>query len=139
MPQISEDTRLVADLISIYADASPDLFTGLENAATTARALNDRRADVDAALIGALGFADTGAEIFERAGPYFVRGAADLVPTSKLLDDYRGMIFCTFRNYSEIQQRVAETLGRNGYSLATMSGTFAGAGIRTSTPTTCPG
>ena len=28
-----------------------------------------------------------------------MRGAADLVPTTKLLDDYRGMILCTFRKF----------------------------------------
>ena len=128
MPALREDTVLVADLASVYAEASSDLFDGLENAVTTARALNEQRGDVDAALMSALGFADIGAEVFERAGPYFVRGAADLVPTAELLDDYRGMIFCTFRNFSEIQERVAKTLGGNGYSLSTMSGTFAGAG-----------
>jgi phospholipid/cholesterol/gamma-HCH transport system substrate-binding protein len=128
MPQIRNDMRLLADLGDVYADASPDLWDGLENAVTTARTFNEHRADVDAALMGALGFADAAAESFERGGPYLVRGAADLVPTSKLLDDYRGMIFCTFRNFSEIQIRVAETLGGNGYSLATSSGTFAGAG-----------
>ena len=62
---------------------------------TTARTFNDQRDDVDAALMAALGFANTAADSFERGGPYLVRGAADLVPTTKLLDDYRGMIFCT--------------------------------------------
>jgi phospholipid/cholesterol/gamma-HCH transport system substrate-binding protein len=128
MPQFREDTSLLADLTDIYADAAPDLWDGLENAVTSARAFNDHRADLDAALMGSVGFADDAAETFERGGPYFVRAAADLVPTSKLLDDYRGMIFCTFRNFSEIQGRVAETLGGNGFSLATSSGTFAGAG-----------
>ena len=28
MPQIREDTRLVADLVDVYADASPDLWDG---------------------------------------------------------------------------------------------------------------
>jgi phospholipid/cholesterol/gamma-HCH transport system substrate-binding protein len=128
MPQIRDDNRLLADLGEVYADASPDLFDGLENAVTSARTFNEHGTDIDAALMGALGFADAAADTFERGGPYFVRGAADLVPTTKLLDDYRGMIFCTFRNFNEIEARVAKTLGGNGYSLATSSGTFAGAG-----------
>lgn len=128
MPQIRADTRLVADLTSVYADASSDLFEGLEDAATTARTFNDHRGDLDAALMGALGFADSAADTFERSGPYFVRGAADLVPTSKLLDDYRGMILCTIRKFNKVQTQVADTLGGNGYSLATSSGTIAGAG-----------
>ncbi len=35
---------------------------------------------------------------------------------------------CTFRKFSVVQKRVAKTLGGNGYSLATSSGAFAGAG-----------
>ena len=128
MPAIREDIALLADLASVYAEASPDLFDALENAATTARALTDQRGDIDAALIGALGFADTGADVFERAGPYLVRGAADLLPTAKLFDDYRGMILCTIRKFNKVQSQVADTLGGNGYSLATMSGAIAGAG-----------
>jgi phospholipid/cholesterol/gamma-HCH transport system substrate-binding protein len=128
MPQIREDTRLLTGLVDVYADASPDLWDGLENAVTTARTLNEHRADIDAALMGALGFADTAADTFERGGPYFVRAAADLVPTAKLFDYYSPQLFCTLRNYDEIEKKVAETLGGNGYSLATSSGTIAGAG-----------
>ena len=73
MPQIREDTGLVADLVDVYADASPDLWEGLENAVTAARTFNEHRADIDAALMGALGFADSAADSFDRGGPYFVR------------------------------------------------------------------
>ncbi len=128
MPQIREDTRLVAALVDVYADASPDLWDGLENAVTTARTFNAQWGDIDSALMAALGFADTAADSLNRGGPYLVRGAADLVPTSKLFDYYSPQLFCTLRNYDEIEKKVAETLGGNGYSLATSSGTFAGAG-----------
>jgi phospholipid/cholesterol/gamma-HCH transport system substrate-binding protein len=128
MPQIREDTRLVTGLADVYADASPDLWNGLENAVTTARAINEHRTDIDSALMAALGFADTATDSLNRGGPYFVRGAADLVPTSKLFDYYSPQLLCTIRNFAEIQQKVAKTLGGNGYSLATSSGTFAGAG-----------
>ena len=128
MPQIREDTRLVAGLVDVYADASPDLWDGLANAVTTARTFNAQWGDIDSALMAALGFADTAADTLNRGGPYFVRGAADLVPTSALFDYYSPQLFCTLRNYDEIEKKVAETLGGNGYSLATSSGTFAGAG-----------
>ncbi|MGV0719109.1 MCE family protein [Mycolicibacterium elephantis] len=126
MPQIRDDTRLLADLGEVYADASPDLWDGLEHAATSAATANAHRNDLDAALMAALGFGDVGADTFERGGPYLVRGAADLVPTTKLLDDYRGMLLCTIRTFNEMQGVVARTLGGNGYSLATSSGTIAG-------------
>jgi phospholipid/cholesterol/gamma-HCH transport system substrate-binding protein len=128
MPQIRADNQLVAGLADVYADASPDLWDGLENALTTARTFNDHRGDVDAALMAALGFANDAADSFERGGPYLVRGAEDLLPTTKLLDDYRGMMFCTIRNFHDVQPKVAKALGGNGYSL-TGAGTVTGAGI----------
>jgi phospholipid/cholesterol/gamma-HCH transport system substrate-binding protein len=128
MPQIAYDNRRVAGLADVYADASPDLWDGLENAVRSARTFNDHRADIDEALTAALGFANDAADSFERGGPYLVRGAADLVPTTRLLDDYSGMIFCTFHKFSEVQKRAAAVLGGNGYSLASESGAIAGAG-----------
>ena len=128
MPQIRYDNQRLADLADVYADASPDLWDGLENAVRTARTFNDHRGDIDSALMAAIGFGNTAADSFERGGPYLVRGAADFVPTTKLLDDYRGMIFCTLRNFHDIEPRVHDAFGSNGYSLATSSGTIAGAG-----------
>ena len=64
--------------------------------------------------MAAVGFANTAADSFERGGPYLVRGAADLVPTTKLLDDYRGMIFCT---HPQLSRRRAA--GRTMRSAAT--------------------
>jgi phospholipid/cholesterol/gamma-HCH transport system substrate-binding protein len=128
MPQIANDNRSVANLADVYADASPDLWDGLENAVRTARTFNDHRGDIDEALMAAVGFANDAADSFERGGPYLVRGAADLVPTTKLLDDYQGEVFCTIRKFSVVQKRAAAALGGNGYSLASSSGTLAGAG-----------
>jgi phospholipid/cholesterol/gamma-HCH transport system substrate-binding protein len=128
MPQIADNTRKVAGLADVYADASPDLWDGLQNAVRTARTLNDHRTDIDDALMAAVGFANDAADSFERGGPYLVRGAADLIPTTKLLDDYSPEIFCSFRKFSDVQKRSAAVLGGNGYSLASESGALAGAG-----------
>ena len=127
MPQIRDDTQRVAELADVYADASPDLWDGLENAVTTARTLNAQRGDLDAALLAASGPPTPPPTASSAAAPYLVRGAADLVPTAKLLDDYRAMIFCTIRNYHDVGPRVYATLGGNGYSLAS-AGTVIGAG-----------
>ena len=128
MPQIAADNRAVADLADVYADASPDLWAGLDNAVRSAQTFNEHRADIDEALMAAVGFANDAADSFERGGPYLVRGAADLVPTTQLLDDYQGEIFCSIRKFSDVQKRSAAVLGGNGYSLASSSGALAGAG-----------
>ena len=127
MPQLRRDIAAAAGLADVYTDASPELWSGLDAAVSTARTFNDERANVDAALMAAVGFGSTAADGFERAGPYLVRGASDLVPTTKLLDDYRAMILCTTRNYHDVQPLVAKTLGGNGYSLA-QYGTILGFG-----------
>ena len=62
------------------------------------------------------------ADAFERAGPYLVRGSADLIPTARTLDANSPAIYCTTRNFAAIGPRVADALGGNGYSLSTASG-----------------
>lgn len=71
--------------------------------------------------MAAVGFGNTAGEVFEKAGPYLVRSSADLVPTSALLDEYSPMLFCTIRNYHDVEPKIASSLGGNGYSLNTHS------------------
>ncbi|MDV3129404.1 MCE family protein [Mycobacterium sp. 21AC1] len=118
LPQLHRDIAGLADLGEVYAGAAPDLFGGLDNAARTAATFNAQRGNVDAALLAAIGFAGTGADIIEPGGPYLERGAQDLIPTSKLLDEYQGMIFCTLRNYHDVAPGLHQALGGdNGFSL----------------------
>jgi phospholipid/cholesterol/gamma-HCH transport system substrate-binding protein len=118
MPQIRADTQAVAALADVYSDASPDLWDGLDNAATSAATFNEQQENIDTALMASIGFGNTAADSLERGAPYLVRGAEDLLPTTKLLDDYRAMIFCTTRNYAETLPRFSKVLGgENGYAL----------------------
>ena len=121
LPQLRKDNQLLAGLGDVYANAAPDLFDGLEHAVTTARTLNEQQGNVDQALMAAVGFGNTGGDIFERSGPYLVRGTADLVPTSQLLDTYSPALACTIRNFHDVEPKVAASLGGNGYSLRTLS------------------
>jgi phospholipid/cholesterol/gamma-HCH transport system substrate-binding protein len=121
MPQIRQDNKLLADLGEVYANASPDLFDGLQNAVTTAHTLNEEQGNIDQALMAAVGFGNTGGDIFERSAPYLVRGTKDLVTTSKTLDEYSPALFCTIRNFHDVEPKVAASLGGNGYSLRTLS------------------
>jgi phospholipid/cholesterol/gamma-HCH transport system substrate-binding protein len=126
MPQLRYDVQRLADLAEIYYHASPDLWSFLQNAVTTARTLTRQQHDLDAALLAAVGAGNTGEDIFARGGPYLVRGAADLVPTAALLDTYSPEVFCMIRNFHDAAPKVANALGGNGYSLAG-AGTIAGA------------
>jgi phospholipid/cholesterol/gamma-HCH transport system substrate-binding protein len=121
MPQIRRLNQGLANLGDVYANAAPDLFDGLEHAVTTARTLNEQQGNIDQALMAAVGFGNTGGDIFERGGPYLVRGTQDLIPTSQLLDTYSPALFCTIRNFHDVEPKVAASLGGNGYSLRTLS------------------
>ncbi|MHA7666955.1 MCE family protein [Mycolicibacterium sp. HS_4_1] len=118
MPTFWHDTKALADLTEVYAKASPDLWDGLKNAVTTERTLNDQRGNIDQALMSAVGFGNTGGGILERGGPYLVRGAQDLLPTSALLDKYSPELDCLFRGFAAGAPAAAKGLGGNGYSLA---------------------
>ncbi len=120
-PQLRYDVQRLADLAEVYADASPDLWDGLENAVTTARTLNEQQGNLDQTLMASIGFGNTGGDIFERGGPYLVRGAEDLIPSAQLLDEYSPALFCTIRNFHDVAPKVAAPLGGNGYSLRTHS------------------
>jgi phospholipid/cholesterol/gamma-HCH transport system substrate-binding protein len=118
MPQIRYDARRLADLADVYTRASPDLWDALKNLfVTTAHTVNRQQTDLDAALMASIGFGNTLNDILGRGGPYLVRGAADLVPTSQLLDTYSPELHCLIRNAHDLAPPVAKLVGGNGYSL----------------------
>lgn len=128
MPALRNDIQMLAALGDTYTHASPDLWDALDHAVTTARTLNSRQRDLNAALLAAAGLGDAGADVFGRSGPFFVRGAADLAPSGQLLDEYSPEIYCTIHNFDEVAPRIHNALGDNGYSLgAHASGAIAGA------------
>lgn len=121
MPQLRYDAQRLADLADVYTAASPDLWDFFDNAVTTARTLSNQQSNLDAALMSAIGFGNTGADIFERGGPYLVRGQADLVPTTTLLDTYSPEIYCAIRNLHDVEPKVFAAQAGNGYSLQAVS------------------
>ena len=121
MPQIRSNIKQLANLADVYTKASPDFWSFLDNASTTARSLNEQQGDLDAALLAATGFGNTGADVFERGAPYFVRGMSDLVPTTQLLDKYSPQLYCQIRNEALALPLALDSFGGNGYSLNTVT------------------
>jgi phospholipid/cholesterol/gamma-HCH transport system substrate-binding protein len=129
MPQARRDIQQLAALGDVYANAAPDLIDFLNNSVPTARTINAQQKDLDQALLAAAGFGNTGADIFERGGPYLARGAADLVPTAQLLDTYSPELYCTLHNYHDVEPTVMTFMGGNGYSLNTHSEILSALGL----------
>jgi phospholipid/cholesterol/gamma-HCH transport system substrate-binding protein len=129
MPQARHDIQALAGLGDTYANAAPDLIDFLNSAVVTSRTINRQQKDLDQALLSAAGFGNTGADIFQRGGPYLARGAADLVPSAELLDTYSPELYCTIRNYHDEEPKVRTYLGGNGYSLNTETEALSGLGL----------
>ena len=121
MPQIRRNIQQLSNLAEVYTQASPDLWDFLDHAVTTARTLNEQQKDLDAALLASTGFGNTGADIFERGGPYYVRGQADLIPTAQLLDTYSPQLYCQIKGEAEALPDALAAFGGNGYSLDTVT------------------
>jgi len=118
MGQLHHDIRKLAEVADVFADASPDLWNFLANITTTARTLNGQQKDLDATLLAAIGFGNTGADVLEQSRAHLVQTLAELVPTTDLLDTYSPELFCTIRNFAEVEPRAAAVEGTaNGYSL----------------------
>jgi phospholipid/cholesterol/gamma-HCH transport system substrate-binding protein len=132
MPIIRHDLQQLAKLGDTYADAAPDLLEFLNNAATTAHTVHAQEKDLDQALLAATGFGATGAEIFNKGGPYFARAAKDLVPTAQVLDTYSPELFCSVRNLHDVEPKVAAFT--SPYSLRTDTEIFSGLGLALSLP-----
>ncbi len=132
MPIIRHDIQQLATLGDTYANAAPDLIEFLNNAATTAHTIHAQEKDLDRALLAATGFGATGADIFNRGGPYLARGAKDLVPSAQLLDTYSPALFCGTRNLHDAEPKVAAFT--SPYSLRSETEIFSGLGLALSLP-----
>lgn len=119
LPRLQYGVQRLADTADIYTAYFPDLWDGLDNLLTTSRTINAQRSDLDAALLAAVGFGNTGADVFERGMPYFIRAMSDLVPTSQTLNTYSPSLFCMIRNYAQLLPLALSSFGGNGYSLDT--------------------
>jgi phospholipid/cholesterol/gamma-HCH transport system substrate-binding protein len=130
LPQARHDIQALAALADTYANGAPDLFDFLNKAVITSRTLNQQQKDLDQALLSAAGFGNTAGDVFERGGPYLGRGAVDLVPTSQLLDTYSPELYCTIRNFHDVEPKIgAGTGGYDGTSLMAYSELLSGAGL----------
>ena len=132
MPLIRHDNQQLAALGDTYANAAPDLLDFLNNAATTAHTIHAQEKDLDRALLAAVGFGNTGTEIFNRGGPYLARGAADLVPSAQLLDTYSPELYCSIRNLHDAEPKVAAFT--SPYSLRSETEILSGLGLALGLP-----
>ena len=127
MDQLHHDVRQLARVADVVADASPDLWNFLTNLTTTAHTLNKQQKDLDATLLAAIGFANTGADVLEASRSHLVQSLAELVPATELLDTYSPELFCTIRNAAQVEPTVFNAEGGNGYAIRVHTELLGGA------------
>lgn len=126
MSELRYDVQQLNQFAGILTGAAPDLLDTMDSLSVTARTINGQKRELDVALLAAAGFANNGADIFERGGPYLVRAVSDLLTTSNLLNKYSPELNCTLRNLADGAKQASKGLGGNGYSLNMMT-SFLGA------------
>lgn len=118
MDQLGHNVHQLARVADVLADASPDLWNFLSTVTTTARTLNEQQQQLDATLLAAIGFANTGADVVDRSRQQLAATLTQLAPTSGVLDTYSPELFCSIRNAAQVAPAVAAAEGTgNGYSL----------------------
>ncbi|CAJ1493027.1 MCE family protein [[Mycobacterium] kokjensenii] len=121
MPSFRRDLKGFATLGEVYADGAPDLVGFLDTSVVTVKTITNQQKELDAALLGAAGVGNLGADVTNRFGPSLRSQFSDLVPVSALLDEYSPELFCAIRNLAEGAPKVYEFLGGDGYALDTVS------------------
>ena len=94
MPTIQADISGLADLASLYADASPDLLRMLRNFTTTGTTIVEKEDTYVAFLSGTAGFANTTREVLSENEDRIVRLGRVSRPTMDLLAEYSPMYPC---------------------------------------------
>ncbi|BBX42854.1 MCE-family protein MCE3A [Mycobacterium simiae] len=118
MDTIHRDWRLFGKTTQIYSDAAQDILSALESATTTSATLAENQRSLDALLLSAIGFSQTGINVIGRTEPNIVRAMSLLDPTMTLLNKYSPTYTCLFQGAQwYVDHGGRDALGGNGYSV----------------------
>lgn len=118
MDTIHRDWRLFGKTTQIYSDAAQDILSALESATTTSATLAENQRSLDALLLSAIGFSQTGINVIGRNEPNIVRAMSLLDPTMTLLNKYSPTYTCLFQGAQwYVDHGGRDALGGNGYSV----------------------
>ncbi|EHB44704.1 virulence factor Mce family protein [Mycolicibacterium rhodesiae JS60] len=95
LDNLSHDIDAANVAAGAYADAAPDLIRTADNAIRISQTLVDRRDDLDALLLSAIGLAGTGSEVVDGNRQALTEVLHLLVPTTDLTNRYREALNCT--------------------------------------------
>ncbi|KRD19168.1 MCE-family protein [Mycobacterium sp. Root265] len=94
LPTMEHEIGTAPEVITAYADASPDLITTVDAATQMSDTLVDERQNLDALLVSVIGLADTGTEVVGVNRQAITDVMHLLVPTTDLTNEYNPALTC---------------------------------------------
>ncbi len=118
MPTLQRDWQLLGQTARAYSDAAPDIVAALDSLSTTAATIAANENALDALLLSAIGFGQTGVNVIGGNSPNIVRSMNVLEPTTALLLKYSPTFTCTFQGAQWfLENGGRDALGGNGRSV----------------------
>jgi phospholipid/cholesterol/gamma-HCH transport system substrate-binding protein len=118
MGTIDTDWRLFGQTTAAYSYAAHDILSILDSAATTSVTLTENQQSLDALLLSAVGFSQTGINLIGANESNIVRSINLLDPTTALLNKYSPSFTCLFQGAQwYVDHGGRDALGGNGYSV----------------------
>ena len=97
LPTMSHEMAVAPQVFNAYADAGPDLMDTVRSATQLSDTLVDRRNDLDALLVSAIGLADVGNDVVATNSAAVTDAMRLLVPTTNLLNQYNPALNCALK------------------------------------------
>ncbi|WP_310768225.1 MCE family protein [Mycobacterium sp. Z3061] len=124
---IHKDWKLFGKTTAVYSAAAQDILSILDSASTTSVTITENQQSLDALLMSAIGFSQTGIGVIGRNEGNIVQAINLLDPTTRLLDMYSPTYTCLFQGAQwYVEHGGRHTLGGNGYSFIMDAGLLFG-------------
>jgi phospholipid/cholesterol/gamma-HCH transport system substrate-binding protein len=118
MPTVKRDWQLIGQTARAYSDAAQDIVSTLDSLSTTAATITANQKALDALLLSAIGFGQSGVNVVGGNQPNLVRSLDVLEPTTALLLEYSPTFACTFQGAQWfLDNGGRDALGGNGRSV----------------------
>jgi phospholipid/cholesterol/gamma-HCH transport system substrate-binding protein len=118
MPTVQRDWKLLGQTAQAYSGAAQDILSTLDSLSTTAATITANQKSLDALLLSAVGFGNSGVNVIGGNEPNLVRSLDLLEPTTALLLQYSPTFACTFQGAQWfLEHGGRDALGGNGRSV----------------------
>jgi len=111
LENLQRDLVATADVSQVYADAVPGVLSSLGSLTTTGLSVVDKQRELDALLLQAIGFGDSGHALLESNENAVTTLVRRLQPTSALLAQYSSGFACFFQGLDGARQSLETVIG----------------------------